>query len=89
MIKEKNPLLKLKLYKSISPLMSFYNNNVESFYDLYEILLEAPFENIWLEIIHILFGYCQLIAYLFDATVRSIFLIKCFSFHLFGIKLEL
>jgi len=75
MIKEKNPLLTLKLHKSISRFMSLYNNNVESFYDLYEILLEAPFENIWFETMHILFGYCQLVAYLFDATVRSIFLI--------------
>jgi len=89
MIREKNPLLTLKLQKSISPLMSLYNNNVESFYDLYEILLEAPFENIWLEIIHILFGYCQLIAYLFDATVSNIFLNVPFSFHLFGIKFQL
>jgi hypothetical protein len=86
MINEKNPLLKLKLQKSISPLMSLYNNNVESFYDLYDIILEAPFENIWFETIHILFGYCQLIAYLFDATVSIIFIIIPFSFHQFGIK---
>ena len=86
MITEKNPLLKLKLQKSISPLMSLYNNNVESFYDLYDIILEAPFENIWFETMHILFGYCQLIAYLFDATVSIIFIIIPFSFHQFGIK---
>ena len=86
MINEKNPLIKLKLQKSISPLMSLYNNNVESFYDLYDIILEAPFENIWFETMHILFGYCQLIAYLFDATVSIIFIIIPFSFHQFGIK---
>ena len=86
MINEKNPLLNLKLQKSISPLMSLYNNNVESFYDLYDIILEAPFENIWFETMHILFGYCQLIAYLFDATVSIIFIIIPFSFHQFGIK---
>ena len=86
MIKENNPLLNLKLQKSISPLMSLYNNNVESFYDLYDIILEAPFENIWFEIMHILFGYCQLMAYLFDATVSIIFIIIPFSFHQFGIK---
>ena len=86
MIREKTPLLELKLKKSVSPLMDLYNNNVESFYDLYDIILEAPFENIWFETMHILFGYCQLIAYLFDATVSIIFIIIPFSFHQFGIK---
>jgi hypothetical protein len=86
MIKEKNPLLKLKLQNTISPLMFFYNNNVESLYELYDIILEAPFENIWFETINILFGYCQLVAYLFDATVSSIYIITPFSFYLFGIK---
>ena len=86
MIREKTPLLELKLQKSVSPLMDLYNNNVESLYDLYEIILEAPFENIFFEIIHILFGYCQLMAYLFDGTVSSIFIIIPFSFYQFGIK---
>ena len=86
MIKEKNPLLKLKLKKSVSLFMNLYNNNVESFFDLYDTLLEAPFENIWFETIHILFGYCQLMAYLFDGTVSSIFIIISFSFSQFGIK---
>jgi len=71
MLKEKNPLLKLKLQKSISPLMRLYNNYIESYYDLYDIILEAPFENIWFETIHILFGYLQLVAYLFDETVSN------------------
>ena len=53
---------------------------------LYDIKLEAPFENIWFEAIHILFGYCQLMAYLFDATVSSIFIITPFSLYQFGIK---
>ena len=86
MIKELNFLLKLKLQKSVSPLMNLYKNNIESFYDLYDIILEAPFENIFFEIIHILFGYCQLMAYLFDGTVSSIFIIIPFSFYQFGIK---
>ena len=86
MIKEKNPLLKLKLQKTISPLMNLYNNNAESLYELYEIILEAPFENIWFETINILFGYCQLMAYLFDGTVSRIFIITLFSFYQFGIK---
>ena len=71
MIREKNPLLTLKLQKSISPLMRLYNNYIESYYDLYDIILEAPFENIWFETIHILFGYLQLVAYLFDETVSN------------------
>ena len=89
MIKEKNPLLELKLQRSVSFLMNFYNNNIESLYDLYEILLEAPFENIYFEIIHILFGYCQFMTFLFDVTVRSIFIIIPFSFYQFGIKYQL
>ena len=72
MLKEKNPLLKLKLQKSISPLMRLYNNYIESYYDLYDIILEAPFESIWSETIHILFGYLQLVAYLFDETVSNV-----------------
>ena len=86
MIKEKNPLLKLKLRKSVSPLMNLYNDNVESFFDLYDLILESPFENIWFETIHILLGYCQLMSYLFDGTVSSIFIITHFSFYQFGIK---
>ena len=86
MIKEKMPLLRLKLKKSISPLMNLYTNNAESFYDLFDVILESPFENIWFEIIHILFGYFQLMAYLFVPTVSSIFIITSFSFHQFGIK---
>ena len=86
MIKEKNPLLKLKLQQTISPLINLYNNNADSLYELYDLILEAPFENIWFETMHILFGYCQLIAYLFDATVSIIFIIIPFSFHQFGIK---
>ena len=86
MIREINFLLKLKLQKTISPLINLYNNNADSLYELYDLILEAPFENIWFETINNLFGYCKLVAYLFDGTVSSIFIITPFSFYLFGIK---
>ena len=70
MIKEKNPLLKLKLEKKKSPILEFYNKNIESFYTLYDLLLTNPIENFWYEYLNIFLGYFQIIAYLFDSTVR-------------------
>ena len=70
MIKEKNPLLKLKLEKKKSPILEFYNKNIESFYALYDLLLTNPIENFWYECLNIFLGYFQIIAYLFDSTVR-------------------
>ena len=75
MLKEAN-LLKLKLHKSTSFLFKFYNDNSEILFTLYDLLLENPIEIFWYEFIHIFFGYSQLIAYLFDATVSNLFIIK-------------
>ena len=75
MIKEKNLLLKLKLEKKKSPILEFYNKNLESFYALYDLLLANPIENFWYECLNILLGYLQLISYLFDSNVSSILLI--------------
>ena len=69
MIKEKNSLLKLELEKKKSPILEFYNNNIESFYALFDLLLSNPIENFWYECLNILLGYLQLIAYLFNSTV--------------------
>jgi hypothetical protein len=71
MIKEKNPLLNLKLVKDKSPLLDFYNNNVETLFELFDLLLDNPIENIWFEFIKILFGYTQLIAFAFDPGVSN------------------
>ena len=71
MIKEKNPLLNLKLVKDKSPLFDFYNNNIETLFELFDLLLDNPIENIWFEFIKILFGYTQLIAFAFDPGVSN------------------
>ena len=71
MMKEKNPLLNLKLVKDKSPLLDFYNNNVETLFELFDLLLDNPIENIWFEFIKILFGYTQLIAFAFDPGVSN------------------
>ena len=71
MIKEKNPLLNLKIVKDKSLLIDFYNNNVETLFELFDLLLDNSFENFWLELIKIFFGYIQLIAFAFDPSVSN------------------
>jgi hypothetical protein len=71
MIKEKNPLLNLKIVKDKSPFLDFYNNNVEILFELFDLLLDNPFENIWFEFFKIFFGYIQLIAFGFDPSVSN------------------
>ena len=69
MIKEKSQLLRLNLSKKDSS-FELKSSLYESFYSLYSLILEDPIENFWLELFHILFGYLQLIAYLFDSIVN-------------------
>lgn len=71
MIKEKNPLLNLKIVKDKSPLLDFYNNNIETLFELFDLLLDNPIESIWFEFIKIFFGYFQLIAFAFDPGVSN------------------
>ena len=86
MIKEKHSLLKLKLVKKTSSFSQFYNNYSEIFFELFSILLDNSIENLWNECFIILFGYFQLIAYIFDSNVSIInVIIKIFSFCQFGI----
>ena len=72
MIKEKHPLLKLKLVKKTSSFSQFYNNYSELFFELFSILLENSIENIWNECFFIFLGYIQLISYIFDEIVSII-----------------
>ena len=92
MIKEKNPLLKIKLIKTKSSLFIFFSSYIESFYTLFDLILENPIENFWFECLNLLLGYFQLIAYIFDPTVsksiNSNYLI-IYSFGQFGIKILL
>ena len=70
MLNEEN-LLNLKLHKSKSFFLKFYDENSEVLFILYDLLLENPIEIFWYEFAHIFFGYSQLIAYLFDPTVSN------------------
>ena len=87
MFKEAN-ILKLKLHKSTSFLLKFYNDNSEVLFTLYDLLLENPIEIFWYEFLHIFFGYSQLIAYLFDSTVSIQLIIEIYSLLQFGIKFQ-
>jgi len=87
MFKEAN-ILKLKLHKSTSFLLKFYNDNSEVLFTLYDLLLENPIEIFWYEFVHIFFGYSQLIAYLFDSTVSIQLIIEIYSSLQFGIKFQ-
>ena len=71
MIREKNPLLKLKIKKRKSTLYEFYYSNSESLYELFDLIIENSIDNFWYESINILLGYIQLIAYMFDPTVSN------------------
>ena len=85
MIKEKNPLIDLKLSKKESNFNKLYKTSSETFYLLFDLILEDPIENIWFELINIFSGYLQLLMYLLDPTV-SIYIIKLYySFIQFGI----
>ena len=66
MLKEKNPLLKLKFEKEKSFFIKFYNSFTEAFYCLFDLIMEDPIESLWFECFHIFFGYTQIIAYLFE-----------------------
>ena len=72
MLKENNSLINLKLIKEKSLLTKVGKKFFEALYELFELLLIDPFENIYLEIICILIGYLQIIAFIFNETVSKI-----------------
>ena len=74
MIQGNNPLLKINLKSQKSFLFRLTKKIVESVYLLFDLILENPIENIWLESFNIVYGYCQIIVYLTDKTVSIIFL---------------
>ena len=71
MLKEKNPLLKLKLEKEDSIIIGITKIVFEAFYDIFNLILEDPLENFWYEFLGIIFGYAHLFLYLFDKTVSK------------------
>ena len=69
MIKDNNELLKLKLSKKKSNIITFYNSISESIYTLFCLILDEPIDNFWYECISNSFGYIQIICYILDTTV--------------------
>ena len=73
MIQEKNPLIDLEFSPKSSKFKKLYDKTTESVYSLFDLILESPIENIVFEILIISLGYLQLIAFIFDPTVSSIY----------------
>ena len=71
MLKEKNPLLKLKFKKERTLIFNIRYLNFESLYSLYALILENPIDNFWYECFNIILGYMQLIIFMFDKTVSE------------------
>ena len=71
MLKEKNPLLKLNLIEKKFILTEMCIKIFESFYKIFDIILEDPIENFWFEFLGIVFGYSQIIYYWIDRTVSK------------------
>ena len=69
MLKEKNPLLKLKVKKEKSFITKLVNNFSETLFALFELILEDPIENIYFEIISLFICYIQIIMFIFNETV--------------------
>ena len=76
MLKDKNPLLKLKLEKEALIIEDKFNNIFESIYALYDYILDNPIENFWFECITIILGYMQILSFAFDEIVRIKYPIK-------------
>ena len=72
MLKENNSLLNLKLVKEKSLLTKEGKKFLEALYELFELLLIAPIENIYFEIISLFLGYLQIIMFIFNETVSKI-----------------
>ena len=71
MLKEKNPLLKLNLIEKKFILTELCIKIFESFYKIFDIILEDPIENFWFEFLGIVMGYSQIIYYWIDRTVSE------------------
>ena len=72
MLKEKNPLLKLKLKQEKQTFSNIHFYIFEAFYSLYDYILDDPIEIFWYECFNIIISYLQLIAFIFDKTVSII-----------------
>lgn len=73
MIQEKNPLIDLEFSPKSSMFKNLYDRTTESLYLLFDLILEAPIENMVFEVLIISLGYLQLIVFIFDPTVSNIY----------------
>ena len=71
MLKEKNPLLKLKIKQEKSIITRVLKNIFESLFGLFELILDDPIENIYFEIISLFICYIQIIMFIFNETVSK------------------
>jgi len=69
MLKDKNPVLKIKIKEENS---STANKFFEALYSLYDYILNDPIEILFLDFLSILLSYLQLIAFIFEDTVSII-----------------
>ena len=69
MLNENNPLLEIKLTKQKSSFNDFCYSIIESFYVLFDLIVEDAIENFWYEFFIIFSGYMQLFCFLLDSTV--------------------
>ena len=89
MLKEKNPLLKLKLEQKKPMFFKFIDYSFEALYGLYDFILDSPVENFWYECIIIILSYLQLISLMFDETVSIInYSLFFINFYIVFIYLE-
>ena len=69
MLKDKNPVLKIKIkVENSSSVNKFY----EALFSLYDYLLNDSIEIFFLDFLGILLSYLQLIAFIFEDTVSII-----------------
>ena len=71
MLKEKNPLLQLKLKNEKIFIRKILHNILQSLYALFELILENPIENFWFEVLSIFICYIQIIMFIFNETVSQ------------------
>jgi hypothetical protein len=69
MLKDKNPVLKIKIKVENSPSVNKY---FEALYSLYDFILNDSIEIFFLDFLGILLSYLQLIAFIFEDTVSII-----------------
>ena len=74
MMDEKNSILNIQLNRKLSRLRTFYKDFIEGLYALFCLMLDDPIENFWYECIGMCLGYFQLLIYIIDETVSSLFL---------------